>query len=172
MVWLVAEDMSKLSLLLGGKGSSAWTLQQTFLWRTCFSKAMKKPRRVSGSWKLIIHHLESSITVNIKLAEQWVDILHLTWSPGSSRENTKHWNLCFGWISWWRFLRASCYFCRSIYLFIFSHVERDALRQTSALSGSINSLESRRAARCSLTCALWLDENLFVMFVRCDRRAQ
>lgn len=55
---------------------------------------MKKPRRESGSWQLIIHHLESSITVNIKLAEQWVDILHLTWSPGSSRENTKHWNLC------------------------------------------------------------------------------
>lgn len=94
MEWLVAEDMSKLSLLLGGKGPSAWTPQQTFLWRTCFSNAMKKLRRVSGSWQLIIHHLESSITVNIKLAEKWVDILHLTWSPGSSRENTKHWNVC------------------------------------------------------------------------------
>lgn len=45
-----------------------------------------------------------------------------------------------------------------IYLFISSHVERDALRQTSVLSGSINSLESRRAAarciNCSLACAL------------------
>lgn len=123
--------------------------------------------------ELAANHPSSGVEHHCKHQVGWTMSWYFALNMESRIQQGKHKALKLGWISWWRFLRASCYFCRSIYLFIFSHVERDTLRQTSALSGSINSLESRRAAaRCSLTCALWLDENLFVMFVRCDRRAQ
>lgn len=123
--------------------------------------------------ELAANHPSSGVEHHCKHQVGWTMSWYFALNMESRIQQGKHKALKLGWISWWRFLRASCYFCRSIYLFIFSHVERDTLRQTSTLSGSINSLESRRAtARCSLTCALWLDENLFVMFVRCDRRAQ
>lgn len=123
--------------------------------------------------ELAANHPSSGVEHHCKHQVGWTMSWYFALNIESRIQQGKHKALKLGWISWWRFLRASCYFCRSIYLFIFSHVERDTLRQTSTLSGSINSLESRRAtACCSLTCALWLDENLFVMFVRCDRRAQ
>lgn len=83
MVWLVAEDMSKLSLLLGGKGSSAWTLQQTFLWRN-HKEAQESVRELAAN------HPSSGVEHHCKHQVGWKTSWYFALNMESRVQQGKH----------------------------------------------------------------------------------